>query len=323
MILDLHGGHGVKTDPTPMNEAKQAAQADGADNKAKVRTKRVLTKAEELDQYYTRPEIVALCMEYVAKEIPMKEIATWLEPSAGTGAFLTCLPTPRIGLDIDAEHKHDEVLTADFKEWKGGPALSRPVVTIGNPPFGRNASDALQFVNIAATFSDWICMILPRTFDKVTMQNKINLNFELVKSHRLPADSFLHEDRPYDVPCCFQIWRRLPTGEKRTRRHHHRTHQDFKFVGQKEKPHFAFQRVGANAGLASTEGLDKSWKSNHFIRVNDGVDPKKVMDALNSIDWSGISGNTAGNPSISKGEMIEAYSRLSPREETDLFAPVK
>lgn len=275
------------------------------------------TRADLFDQYYTRRDVAALCMEHVRAHVPVDEVATWLEPSAGTGAFLTLLPTPRVGLDIDDEHSHEEAIAQDFLKWHGGGSLARPVVTVGNPPFGRNASLALAFVNHAARFSDWICMILPRTFDKATMQNKVNLHYELVASHPLDPFSFEYEGQPYDVPCCFQIWRLKPAGEKRRPHRAHMTHPDFRFVASKDDADFAFQRVGVNAGLASREGLDKSWKSNHFIKAADGVDPERLMADLNSIDWKTISSRTAGNPSIGKGEMIEAYSRISPPERVD------
>lgn len=271
------------------------------------------TKADKFDQYYTRPEVAALCMAYMRNHIPEDEIATWLEPSAGTGAFLTLLPKGRRrGFDIDEEHKHEEVTKQNFLEWIEARSLARPVVTIGNPPFGKNASTALRFVNHAAGFSEWICMILPRTFDKNAMQNKVSLHHHLVRSYPLDPFSFEYEGQPYDVPCCFQVWRRMPDGEKRTPHRPFMEHPDFVFVSNHEDADFAFQRVGVNAGRASKEGLGKSWKSNHFIKVRDGLDPETVMDLLNGIDWDDVRHHTAGNPSIGKGEMIEAYSKMSP-----------
>lgn len=266
-------------------------------------------QSRELDQFYTRPDVATACMEKV-REFIQEDVGTWLEPSAGTGVFLDLLPTPRIGLDLDPQHP--EILCRDFLSWKEGPNLVKPVVTVGNPPFGRNSSLALKFVNEAAKFSKWICMILPRTFEKKAMQNKMSKHHELIYSEPLDSYSFIHRGEPYCVPCCFQIWKLLPKTQKRTLHRPEMTHPDFKFVENHEDADFAFQRVGVNAGKASKEGLLKSWKSNHFIKAVNGVDPDELMANLNSIDWKAISGKTAGNPSIGKGEMIEAYSIKCP-----------
>ena len=266
-------------------------------------------KSRKFDQFYTCADVASDCLKKARKYIK-DDIATWLEPSAGAGAFLKLLPAPRIGLDIDPQHP--EVLHANFLTWKKGEMLARPVVTIGNPPFGKNSSLAIQFVNEAARFSDWICMILPRTFEKSSVQNKVNRHFELVKTYLIKPNSFIYCGEPYNVPCCFQIWRRLPTTQKRKLHHSEMTHPHFSFVENPKKADFAFQRVGVKAGKASIEGLDKSYKSNHFIKASEGVNPVDIMKDLNSIDWKVISEKTAGNPSISKGEMIAAYSIIHP-----------
>lgn len=306
-MQDLFGNHAEAMDNTSDDAVASAAAPEGTQDRSR-----------ELDQFYTRPEVAAKCMEYIREHVP-DDIATWLEPSAGTGVFLGMLPTPRIGFDIDKEHAGEEVKLQNFLEWDGGGNLKRPVATVGNPPFGKNSSLALRFVNRAAGFSDWICMILPRTFDKAAMRNKVSLHHELVESYPLDPFSFEHQGELYDVPCCFQIWKRLPIDKKREIHRPFKTHPDFDFVDDHTKADFAFQRVGGKAGYASREGLAKSWKSNHFIKVKEGIDAQAVMDALNSIDWKDISGNTAGNPSIGKGEMIQAYSVLSSTKRKDLL----
>lgn len=273
----------------------------------------IRSKARDLDQFYTRPEVASMCMEKIRQIVPIEDISLWIEPSAGTGIFLDIMPEPKRGFDIDAEHAGNEVEIQNFLTWDYH-GLPRGVATVGNPPFGKNSSLALEFIKQAAKFSDWICMILPRTFEKETMQNKIPRNFELVEDSMMVLEpySFMHDNEPYDVPCCFQIWRKLPVGEVRGMYRQVRSHPDFSFVNEPEEADFAFQRVGVKAGMASVEGLKRSWKSNHFIKASEGVDWKALMDDFNSIDWKSISGKTAGNPSISKGEMVAALSVIRP-----------
>lgn len=261
------------------------------------------SRDRELDQFYTRPDVAAACMAHVMK-ITGGKASTWLEPSAGTGSFLDLLPQPRIGLDLD-HTGHPEVKGGiNFLKWQDGTALQKPVVTVGNPPFGRNASLALKFVKHAMIFSEFVCMILPRTFEKEAMKLKVDDTFELVHSEVLEPFSFIHEGKPYDVPCCFQIWRKTENKRRATERP--LEHSDFDYVDNPDEAKFAFQRVGARAGLVSTEGLAKSWKSHYFIRPN--CDPDILMERLRSIDWSGVRESTAGNPSIGKGELVAIYT---------------
>jgi predicted RNA methylase len=278
----------------------------------------------ELDQFYTRPKIAAQCMTLVAAAVAKHVdgvVGTWLEPSAGKGAFLNLMPSPRLGLDLDPAH--GDVIEQNFLTWDGGENLPGPVVTVGNPPFGKNASLALKFVNRAAKFSDLVCMILPRTFEKHAMQAKVVNTHELLENHTLDPDSFSFDGVDYAVPCCFQIWKRLAKG-KRIAQPTMLTHHHFEFVDnqglQPEVEHaarlgvdFAFQRVGGRAGHASVEGLSKSWKSHYWIKANtEFVTPADLMTRLNLIDWDEHKHRTAGNPSIGKGELVLEYAKLFP-----------
>jgi hypothetical protein len=276
-------------------------------------------KSRELDQFYTRPEVAEKCMDKIREIVPVSDIRLWIEPSAGTGVFFGQLPNPKRGFDIDKAHAGKGVEIRNFLEWNYR-EVTGPVAVVGNPPFGKNSSLALEFIKRASLFADWICMILPRTFEKETMQNKIPRGFELVEESIMVLEpfSFMHNDEPYDVPCCFQIWKKLPPGQIRGMHRQVRNHPDFTFVNDPKDADFAFQRVGGKAGLASKEGLTRSYKSNHFIKASEGVDWKKLMDDFNAIDWKSISEKTAGNPSISKGEMIAAISVIRPpRTDTD------
>ena len=51
---------------------------------------------------------------------------------------------------------------------------------LGNPPFGKNCSLAIKFFNKAAEFADLIAFIIPRTFKRISIQNKLNLNFSFI-----------------------------------------------------------------------------------------------------------------------------------------------
>lgn len=275
------------------------------------------SRHRELDQFYTRPDVAAACMVEVMGATGGKA-ALWLEPSAGTGAFLDLLPRPRLGLDLEHLVDHPEIAGGqDFLAWHEWRSLPKPIVTVGNPPFGRNASLALRFLNHAMKFSDHVCMILPRTFEKEAMQAKVNERFHLESSTPLAPFSFIHDGKPYDVPCCFQIWKRIPDHGTRASPDRNLRHSHFRFVELPEDADFAFQRVGARAGLVSEEGLSKSWKSHYFIKAEDDPGADAVKTMLGLIDWEPVRERTAGNPSIGKGELIAAYTLVAGKSRPD------
>ena len=257
-----------------------------------------------LDQFYTLPSVAERFVSAAVRHTSNRS-SDWLylEPSAGEGAFFDNLPFPRVGVDISSPRA--DIVTADFLEWYPG-AVKNPVATIGNPPFGKNSSLAIRFFNHAASFSDVIAFIVPKTFQKVSVQNKLSRSFHLVEEIDVERNSFRFADDLYDVPCVFQVWERRdelrPIADRKF------THPHFSFVNNTVAD-FAFQRVGARAGLVSIDGLQKSPNSHYFIKANICVD--RIFSALSNIDWTPIKSRTAGNPSIAKPELIAAYEAVT------------
>lgn len=165
------------------------------------------------DQYFTHPLIAEKCWNVVEGILPqLPEIDYYLEPSAGNGAFLDLLPEDkRIGVDLVKQHP--EVIQSDFFNYL--PTFYSPlevlsktnVLTIGNPPFGKNSNLAIQFFNHAAKFSDTICFVIPRTFRKYSVQKSLDPRFELWFDATLPYHIFFVDGKPWHrIRCCFQIW---------------------------------------------------------------------------------------------------------------------
>jgi hypothetical protein len=101
-------------------------------------------------------------LDYLRSEKVGLRSVKYLEPSAGRGAFLNLMPPSlRIGLDIMPQT--DETICADFLSWEPEPR-GIPIVVIGNPPFGYRGWLALEFLNHAATFADYVGFILPMAF---------------------------------------------------------------------------------------------------------------------------------------------------------------
>ena len=251
----------------------------------------------KLDQFFTNPDIVDQCVS----TINWADYDVVIEPSAGAGAFYHKIVGEKIGLDL--EPKTDGVIQQDFFTFHKYSRFNREqILVIGNPPFGKNSSLAIKFFNHAASFADTIAFVLPRTFRKASVINKLSVRFNLIVENILPTNSFhLPDGTIYDVPCVWQVWgygAQRPTIEIVT------THPDFEFV--ENDPDFVVQRVGANAGWTHKD-LTKSRSSHYLIRASDDV-----YQRMKAINWEDSSKyDTAGNPSISKAELIEKYAHMS------------
>lgn len=277
--------------------------------------KRVSSK--DLDKFYTLPSVASSLLDdindYICNHcvgaMKARDIR-YLEPSAGAGAFSSRLPGGSVAMDIAPASA--DIKRADFLQFNSlDPALADYFwVTVGNPPFGKNSSLAVRFFNKAAEFSDVIAFIVPKTFAKASIQNRLDNRFFIKKDVVVPEDAFILDDEKVNVPCVFQIWVKSPT-KKRPKIVTSKTHPDFMYV-TKDKGDFAFQRVGVNAGAVKTKPYTRNLSpaSHHFIRAVDRDKKDVVLEKFRGIDWDNVKHNTAGNPSIAKTEIISCY-RLS------------
>ena len=132
-----------------------------------------------LDQFYTNKDIALKCYSKLNEIINLNEYDKHLEPSAGSGSFFNIMDnTKKIGLDIKPKEK--DIIKMNFFDYK--PEKDKRYLVIGNPPFGRVSSLAVKFFNKSAEFANCIAFIIPRTFKRVSIQNKLDLHFELVEN---------------------------------------------------------------------------------------------------------------------------------------------
>ena len=232
-----------------------------------------------------------------------------VEPSAGAGAFFTCLPPEtRIGLDILP--LHDEVAPIDFLNWEPDPDHGR-VLTIGNPPFGRRAKLAVQFIEKAAEFSDVIAFILPRSFNKYTFQNRVPSAFHLVDS--LECEEFETPDgAPLTIKSVFQIWEKRDTPRAKPKAV--RTHPDFELrhahlsrvtPAQMALLHqeyeFAIPQVGKTFTPRDAATITKG--SHWFVKPN----KPGVRKKFENLDFTFLDNMNVNLKSISKADIVAAY----------------
>lgn len=253
-----------------------------------------MSTSRNLDQFYTNVDIAKHCYNIFDDFITDNEIIfdLVLEPSAGTGSFYNQIKYPKLGIDIDP--KIDNIIKMDFMNFI--PDRTKQYVTLGNPPFGKNSSLAVKFFNKSSEFSSLIGFIIPKTFKKKSIQNRLNPYFHLVYEYDIPSNSFIYDGNVKDVPTVFQIWKK----ENHTRIKNKKLSCDQLEFTNKSNGNFAFQRVGVNAGKIKTISDKISDSSHYYIKCSPDI--KKYLEKYN---WDSIKNNTAGNPSISKNEIIE------------------
>jgi hypothetical protein len=280
---------------------------------------------KDLDQFYTNPTVV----KHVLGLVNADSYDLIIEPSAGAGDFVNKLPRDKV-IAMDLEPAAANIKQQNFFSFSPEKKeVSSSVLTIGNPPFGKNSSTAVKFFNHAATFSDCIAFIVPRTFRKPSVINRLDLNFHLVKQEILKLDSFyVPSGESYSVPTVFQVWKRQKV--KREKLLVLTTCEDFDFIsirkGADKKPtslhkkeqcaaaDFCIRRVGVYAGSIFYDFKEKErdWKSHYYIKER----TENVCQILESLNWNYHESpkfDTAGNPSISKNELIRFY--LNAKEE--------
>jgi hypothetical protein len=263
-----------------------------------------------LDQFYTNENVAADCIKVLKEKIKIDDLDYHLEPSAGTGSFYKLLAqTKRIGLDVDP--KCEGVEKMDYFDYV--PIVNKTYLVVGNPPFGRISSTAIKFFNKSAKFATYIAFIIPRTFKRVSVQNKLDLNFELIHTEDLPLKPCCFTPN-MSAKCCFQIWQRTKTPRKPVV--YDKTHSDFSFVkhGPKDAKNqptpptnadFALKAYGSNCGEIKDESLNtlrpKSW---HWIKSN--IDVELLKKRFRTMDYS-ISKDTVRQDSLGQQELIHLY----------------
>lgn len=250
-----------------------------------------------LDQYYTRQGVAAYFYTVFQRYFDPKAFLL-VEPTAGTGSFFKIMPAGSRGYDVDP--KYPGIIKADFLTISL--PTGRRIAVVGHPPFGKNASMALRFFNHAARQVDVIAMILPRTFRKSSIQNRIDSAFHLIHEELVPHHAFLFRSKPYNVPAVFQIWQR----QTKPRQPHliETTHPDFEFTTS-DKADFVLQRVGARAGRVHHDF--KMSPSSHLFILG------PVESIMKRLNFASVAGNVAGNPSVSKSEIVALYRQFTGR----------
>lgn len=275
------------------------------------------TRKDGLDKFYTVPERAKICIDKIKDLYQDKKWDLIIEPSAGNGSFLTNIKLNSkkiIGIDIAPEKTG--IIKQDFLLYNPSNNTG-DILVIGNPPFGKNSSLAVKFFNHAASWCKVIAFIVPRTFRKISIQNRIDLNFHLKYDEDVPLIPCQFSPK-MNAKCCYQIWEY--SNKKRPVIKQDTSHKDWIFLGFGEKDKkgqptppknadFAIRAYGGKIGEIKTENLSslrpKSW---HWIKAN--IDIETLLDRFKRMDFSN-SLNTSRQNSIGRGEFVSLYNHLT------------
>lgn len=252
----------------------------------------------ELDKFYTKPEVAA----YFISKSSLKSFTTIIEPSAGSGSFANQI-NGCVAFDLAPESPN--IIKQNWLDYNHSPVAGEKVLVIGNPPFGQQNNLALKFINHAAKFAHQIAFILPVSFKKESIQNRIDPQLHLIYQEDVPENSFTLNGQDYNVRCVFQVWERVENKRIIPVREALKENNLFRYVSKDDSPDAAIQRIGGRAGFATVNHESRSASSNYFVQFlipHNGADLETVIRELNAIDYESRD-YAVGPRSISKVEL--------------------
>lgn len=301
-----------------------------------------------LGQYYTNPDVAQECLHTLYQVLNNPHDKVFLEPSAGEGSFtrpLTGDGHQVLGWDI--EPRHESIQQRDFFHPDTQAELydlcaHNTVIAVGNPPFGKRARTALEFVNrTLESGAAAVAMILPAQFNKYGTQKKLPTAAELI--HSTPVTGFYQctssgKTIPYtSVRCYWHIWvtnRAILTPEAqnlpdlRVRTKPATTHPDFDMwqhncttVSEKYLTYpwdIAVLRQGWGSMQPIIRGdtltppvLDKC-KQWMLIRPH----TPEAHRILTSIDYHTLGEKNTTVPGFGKADLVSEYERIKNQRNT-------
>lgn len=261
------------------------------------------TRVSGKEQFYTPLDTARLVVAHVLEHIPHARSRTWLEPSAGTGAFVEALAEQGITdvIALDIEPHHPKVTKQDFLTWETN---RTDLIAIGNPPFGRNNALSIPFFNHCATMCTDIAFIVPRSWHKWSVTNRMDMNFELRNDLELSinyVDRFgEHGYASNNLKTCLQVWSRTETPRERVRI------IDNGFVSKCDPADadIAMKVFGYGCGKVVDDFERIPNTTMMFLKVND----ERAIKVLRTADFSRYSTNVAYTQALAFSEINDVLN---------------
>lgn len=307
-------------------------------NHRKIRTnkKSLLEKNSQLDKYYTKKDIAFKCYnlinDIIKNKICLNDVL-YIEPSAGSGVFLDVMEDHehRLGFDIEPTENNHKIQYNDFIKDDLFKLLTedeknKNIIFIGNPPFGKKAKLAIDFVNKSLNYSNIVGFIVPIQFRKWSVQSKINKNAQLILDVDLEEKAFEFMGKDYKVRCCFQVWvldlkeynfKDLRLNTKPETKHpdfemyqYNRTEQAKKFFNYNWD--FAVYRQGyQDYNFKAFKKEDCNEKQQWiFFKAKD----QDTLNKLLNLDFVKLSKKNIGIPGFGKADVIQEFLQMYKKE---------
>ena len=239
------------------------------------------------EQYYTPEETVKECMRIVdGCTDGCNHPRVYLEPAGGTGMFVRELGKRGEVVSYDIEPKGEGIQRTENFLLEDISHLSE-VITVTNPPFGRANSLCVPFFNKCAEVSTVIGFLVPKSWRKWSVINKLNRHFHLV------SDTEMEVDYDYDgvqksrgrLKTVFQVW------ERRDYEREWLTAEDRGYITKcsPEEADVSLTVFGRGCGKVRRVFPRKSNTTQMFLKCNEDW----VMDALYKLEYSRFYENVA------------------------------
>lgn len=269
------------------------------------------TRVTGKEQFFTPRPIADDVVARVVDVVPDAIGRTWLEPAGGTGVFVDAARAAG-ALDIvsfDIEPRHRDVARGDFLRQR----LSfTSAVSVGNPPFGRNNALSVPFFNHCALYSEYIAFIVPRSWRKWSVTNRLDARFHLsvdddLAIHYVDAEGGAVYERTY-LQTCVQIWERRDHLRPKIKVH------DSGVVAKcaPEDADVALTIFGFGCGTVKTEFPRRKVTTEIYLRTLHS----RALEALNNVDYQRFSTNVAYTEALSIQEinyLLNEYLFGDPR----------
>jgi len=250
------------------------------------------------EQYYTPPSTASAIVERLIERVPLALDRVWIEPAGGTGSFIDAARAHGVKeiLSFDIEPHHPGVKRGDFLKQKltmGG------AIAMGNPPFGRNNALSVPFFNMCAKHCDLICFVVPRSWRKWSVINRLDPSFHLIDDYELQIN---YEDVDgSELSQKFWLNTIVQTWEKRAVDRGRITVED-RGVVKRATPRTADVSLtifGFGCGTLKTEFPQEPNTTQIFLTLHH----ERALEALQQVDYSRFSQNTAYTAALSLQEI--------------------
>ena len=257
--------------------------------------------------------------------VPLSRFDAVVEPSCSDGALRDLLTSDGVApLCFDAASTN-LAPREDFVKWMpahaflhddddeggggGGATAKSTCLVVGVAPYGPHATRGVACFNHAARFADVIALVVPRTFCKTTIRNRLDRHFFLVAQYDDAAEvgqiwvhgasrSLVRSSSSSLPPLRPLVALRSETS-------------DFTFVSARDGV-IAIRRVGENAGRVFTDAVTSRSATSHlFVAPRATASLTNVLRLLAAADLerSATKYATAACPSLSKNELCVLYER--------------